>query len=209
MRHYGRNGIKKRKKGCRFKPWAIQHPPQPRVIEIKPVDLAIYVSRAEKNVLPIIEKRQLSPAADQFLLAQQRQTLVMGDPCFTKESGRNMANTILVLWEAWYYKPGPEFPCILEETLRGLQEGPKAQGNYETRFQPFTPANEDRSRGIGEVAGGIVKHPETNVWRIWMRADGLCTFPAASRDPVKAQSNLAAIISASRKGGTHTKIAAL
>jgi hypothetical protein len=59
------------------------------------------------------------------------------------------------------------------------------------------------------VAGGIVQHPETNLWQIWMMIDGPCTFIAAYRDPVKAQSSLEAISSASRKGGAHAKIAAL
>ncbi len=201
--------MKKRKKGRRFKTCAIRQPSQPRVIEIEPEHLAPYVSRAVKDVLPIIEERQLSPAAAQFLLAQQRQTLVTGDPRFTIESGRNMANAVLVLGEARYYKPGPEYPYTREETLRGLQEGPKAKGNDETCFQPFTPANGETPRGLGEVAGGIVKHPETNVWQIGMRADGPCTFLAASRDPAKSRSALEAIISASRKGGTDAKIAAL
>jgi len=56
---------------------------------------------------------------------------------------------------------------------------------------------------------GIVTHLETNWWQLGMRADGLCPFLAASRDPVKVQSNLEANSSASRKGGTDAKIAAL
>jgi len=103
-----------------------------------------------------------------------------------------IANSVLALWQEGYYTPGPAYPYTLEETLRGLQEGPKAKGNYAACFQPFTPANGETPRGFGEVTGGIVKHPETNVWQIWMIADGLCTFLAAYRDPVKAQSNLEA-----------------
>ena len=38
---------------------------------------------------------------------------------------------------------------------------------------------------------------------------GSCTFIVASGDPVKAQSTLEAISSASRKGGTDVQIAAL
>jgi hypothetical protein len=135
--------MKKREKGRRFKTWAIRQPPQPRVIEIEPEDLATYVSRAEKDVSPI----------------------------------------------------------TLEETLRGLQEGPKAKGNDEACFQPFIPANGETPRGFGEVTGGIVNHPETNVWQMGMRANGPCTFPAAYRDLAKAQSTLETISSASRKGG--------
>jgi hypothetical protein len=129
--------MKKRKKGRRFKTWAIRQPPQTRVIEIEPDDLATYVSRAEKDVLPIIAERQLSPAAAQFLLAERRQTLVTGGPRFTIESGRNMANAVLVLWEAGYYKPGPEYPYTLEETLRGLQEGPKGKTRHVSSRSPL------------------------------------------------------------------------
>ncbi len=117
-----------------------------------------------------------------------------------------IANNVLALWQEGYYTPGPAYPYTLEEALLKLQESPKAKGNYEPYFQPFTPTNRD---GIGEVAGGIVQHPETNLWQIWMMIDGPCTFIAAYRDPVKAQSSLEAIISASRKGGAHAKIAAL
>jgi len=39
--------------------------------------------------------------------------------------------------------------------------------------------------------------------------DGSCTFIVAYGDPVKAQRNLEAISSASRKGGTDAQIAAL
>ena len=109
MRCNGRNGR-------RFKTWVIRQPPQPRITEIEPDDLATHVSLAEKDVLPMIAERQLSPVAAQFLLAQQRQTLVMGDPRFILESRRNMANAVLVLWETGYYKPGPD-PNTLEVTL--------------------------------------------------------------------------------------------
>jgi len=210
VRRNGRNKMKKRKKGRQFKTRAIRQPPQPRVIEIEPEDLATSVSRAEKDVLPIIAERQLSPAAAQFLLAQQRQILVARDPRFTIESGRNMANAVLVLREAGYYKPGPEYPYTLEETLRWLQEGPKAKGNDEACLQPFTPAIGETPRGFGEVAGGIVNHPETNVWQREMRADAPWTFPAAYHDPAKAQSNLKKQTSArAGRDGIIAKIAAL
>jgi len=105
--------------------------------------------------------------------------------------------------------PGPAYPYTLEETLLELQEGPKAKANYDAYFQPFTPANRERPRGIGEVAWGIVQHPQTKLWQIWMKMDGPCTFIVAYGDPVKAQNNLEAISSVSRKGGTDAQIAAL
>jgi hypothetical protein len=184
--------MKKRKKGRRYNISAVRQSLQQRAIETEPEALAVYVRRAEKEVLPIIKERQLDPGAAQFLLAQQTQVLVTGDPRLTTESRMAIANSVLALWQEGYYTPGPANPYTLEETLRGLQEGPKAKGNYAACFQPFTPANGETPRGFGEVTGGIVKHPETNLWQIGMKADGLCTFLAAYRDPVKAQSNLEA-----------------
>ncbi len=120
-----------------------------------------------------------------------------------------IANSVLALWQEGYYTPGPAYPYTLEETLQELQEGPKAKGNYAAYFQPFSPANSERPHGIGEVARGIVQHPETKLWQIWMMIDGPATFIAAYRDPAKAQRNLEAIISASRKGGPEAKAAML
>ena len=59
------------------------------------------------------------------------------------------------------------------------------------------------------MTGGIVQHPETKLWQIWMMIDGPATFIAAYRDPGAAQSNLETIISSSRKGGPEAKAALL
>ncbi len=48
--------MKKRKKGRRFTSSAVQQVPELRVIEMEPEELAMYVRRAEKEVLPIIEE---------------------------------------------------------------------------------------------------------------------------------------------------------
>jgi len=201
--------MKKRKKGRRFTSSAVRQAPGPRTIELEPEELAVYVGRAEKEVLPIIKEMHLGPGAAQFLLAQQTQVLVTGDPRLTVESGMSIATSVLALWQEGYYTPGPAYPYTLEETLLELQEGPKAKGNYEASFQPFAPANGERPRGIAEVAGGIVQHPETKLWQIWMMIDGPATFIAAYREPAKAQSNLETIISTSRKGGSEAKAALL
>jgi hypothetical protein len=184
--------MKNRKKGRRFTISAVRQASGQRTIEKEPEELADYVRHAEKEVLPIIKEMQLCPGAAQFLLTQQTQVLVTGNLRLTTESGMAITNSVLALWQEGYYSPGPAPPFTLEETLWGLQEGPKAKGHYETWFQPFTTANRERLRGIGEVSGGNVKHPETNVWQLWMRADEPGMFLAASRDPVKAQSNLEA-----------------
>jgi hypothetical protein len=120
-----------------------------------------------------------------------------------------IANRVIALWQEGYYTPGPAYPYTLEETLQELQEGPKAKGNYETSFQQFTPVSNEKPLGIGEVAGGIVQHPETKLWQIWMMMDGPATFLAAYRDPAIAHKNLETIIHVSRKGGSDAKAALL
>jgi hypothetical protein len=194
--------MKKRKKEHRFKSWTPRQSPQSRAIELGPEELATYIRRAEKDVLPIIKERQLGPAAAQFLLAQQTQTLVTGDPRFSVESAMTIANNVLSLWEAGYYTPSPAYPYTLEETMRELQEASHAKGDYAQYFLPLTPSIGYIPRGLGTVYGGIVKHPETNLWQIWMTIGGPCTFIAAYRHPVNALKNLAAIVHASRRGGT-------
>jgi hypothetical protein len=57
--------------------------------------------------------------------------------------------------------------------------------------------------------GGIVKHPETNLWQIWMMDDGPWDSLGAYRDPGKAQRNLEVIINTIRQGTTIAKAKAL
>jgi hypothetical protein len=174
-----------------------------------PEELVVYVRRAEKEILPIIKGMKLGPAAAQFLLAQHTKILVTGDPRLTTESAMVIANSVLTLWQKGYYTPGPEYPYTLEETLLELQEGPRAKGNYEACFRPFTPANRDEPLCIGEVYGGIVQHPETKLWQIWIMIDGPVNFIAAYHDSAKAQSTLESIVHASRRGGSESKAAIL
>ena len=155
------------------------------------------------------KQRQLGPGVAQFLLAQQTQVLVTADPFLPTVRGMAITKSVLVHWQDGYYTPGPAYPSILEEMLLVLQEGPKAKGNYEEYFQPFTPKIRGRPRGFGELAGRTMQHPQTKLWQIWMMINGPATFLAAYRDPAKAQGNLETIISASRKGGTDAKSAAL
>jgi hypothetical protein len=72
--------MKKRKKGRCFTISAVRQALEPRAIEMEPEELAVYVRRAEQEVLPIIKKMYLGREAAQFLLAQQAQVLVTGDP---------------------------------------------------------------------------------------------------------------------------------
>src|SRR5260370_17056924 len=183
--------MKKRKKAHRFTSCSPRQSPQSRALELEPEQLAAYVRRAEKDVLPIIRERQLGPAAAQFLLAQQ--TLVTSDPRVSVESAMAIANTVLALWEAGYYTPSSAYPYTLEETVRELQEAAHVQGDYAHSFLPLTPSTGDTPRGLGTVYGGIVRHPETHLWQIWMTIGGPCTFIAAYRHPVNALNNLAPI----------------
>ncbi len=199
--------MKKRKNKRRnpFNPRMSRQAPQPRTIEMEPEALAVYVHRAEQDVLPIIKDMQLSAGAAQFLLAQYTQVLVTGDERVTLESAMAIGNAVLALWEAGVYTPSPEYPYTLEETVQELEEGPKAKQDYADAFQPFTPVEVVPPRGIGQVAGGIVKHPETKLWQIWMIVDGPYACFGAYQDPAVAQRALEVLVHTIRRGGTLTK----
>ncbi len=199
--------MKKRKKRRHFNTRAYQHHPSsgPRNIEMKPEELAVYVRRAEQEVLPMIKELGLSPGTAQFLLAQCTQVLATGENVLTLESAMAVSDAVLTLWEAGYYTPGPDYPFTLEETLQEIEEGLKAKGDYADAFQPFTPMEEVPPSGMGQVAGGIVKHPETNLWQIWMIVNGPCVYFGAYQDPVAAHRGLEALVHVSRRGGTLTE----
>jgi len=196
---------RKNKPGRPFKCRTPLQTPHPRTIEMEPGELAIYVRRAEQEVLPIIEEMKLNAGAAQFLLAQYTRVLITGDEPLTLESAIAIGNAVLALWQAGYYTPGSQYPYTLAETLEELQEGPKAKGDYADAFLPFTPVETVPPSGIGQVAGGIVKHPETNLWQIWMIVDGPCVSFGAYQDLAAAQRGLEALVHASRRGGTLTE----
>jgi len=203
--------MKRRKKGRHFKTWAnrSQERSHQRTFELEPEDLAKYVRQAEKEVLPFIKDMQLGPGAAQLVLALHAQMLVTGDPRVTPESMMAAGNSVLALWQAGYYTPTPEYPFTLEETLRDAQVGPQAKADYAEAFQSLSFTDGSVPLGLGTVHGGIVRHPETQLWQIWMIVDGPCAFIATYHDPVKAQRNLETIITMSRKGGNEAESAAL
>jgi len=172
---------------------------------MKPEELVIYVRRAEQEVLPMIKELGLSPGTAQFLLAQYTQVLATGKNVLTLESAMAVSNAVLALWEAGYYTPGPEYPYTLEETVQEIEEGPKAKGDYADAFQPFRPVEAVPPSGRGQVTGGIVKHPETNLWQIWMIVDGPCVYFGAYQDPAAAHRGLEALVHASRRGDSLTE----
>ena len=199
--------MKKRKKGRRFTISAVRQALEPRAIEMEPEELAIYVRRAEQEVLPIIKKMYLGREAAQFLLAQQAQVLVTGDPHLPPRVG--WPSPIASWRSGWRDIARTSVSLHTRRDAAGAIRKAQKKANDEAYFQPFTRANRERPRGIGEVAWGIEQHPQTKLWQIWMMMDGPCTFIVAYGDPVKAQSNIEAISSASRKGGTDAQIAVL
>ena len=204
-----RRDLKRQKKSRRLQTSTSSNVPQSQFIEMEPAYLAASVRRAEKEVLPMIKGMQRSPVVAEFRLVQRTKAQVTGDLKFISEMAMLFANTVLACCQAGISMLGPTYPYRCEETLQELQEGPKAKRNDDASFQPFTPANGETPRGFGAVTGGIVNHPETNWWQRGLRAEGPCPFLAASRDPVKAQSNLRAISYASRRGATDAQIVAL
>jgi hypothetical protein len=196
--------MKKRwkKTSHRFKIKAYRPSSRTVFVDLEPEEFAVYVRRAEKKALPTIKEMRLGPGAAEVLLAQHAKVLATGDSRFTDESITAVASQVLALWLDGYYTPGPDYPFTFEETLQELLKGVKAKEDYTDSFQAYTPLGEDFPRGIREVSGGIVKHPETNLWQIWIMDDGSWEFLAAYRDPGKAQRNLEVLINGVRRGGT-------
>src|SRR5215472_14805461 len=146
---------RKKKRGSPFKPKVTRQAPKPRMIEMEPEELAVYVRRAEQIMLPTIKELKPSPGAAQFLLAQYTQVLATGNNALTPESAMAISNAVLALWETGYYTPGPEYPYTLEETIQEIEEGPKAKGDYADAFQLFRPVEAVPPSGRGQVTGGI------------------------------------------------------
>ncbi len=79
-----------------------------------------------------------------------------------------------------------------------------AKGDYAEAFQPFRPIEGVPPSDMGQVAGGIVKHPETNLWQIWMIVDRPCVSFGAYQDPAAVHRGLEALVHALRRGGSLT-----
>ncbi len=199
---------RKRKK-IRFKSTTFRRSSQPHIKDIKPEDLVLHIRRAEKEVIPLIKEMNMSAGAAQFLLAQYTYVFATGSNQFLEEEAMMIANGVLALWKSGLYVPGPKYPFTLEETLQEIEGGLKAKKDYADAFQAFLPAKGDQPRGMGHVAGGLVKHPETQLWQIWMIIDGPCTYLGAYRNPEDAQRDLQEIIDTSRGGGIDAETQAL
>ncbi len=184
----------------RFKTTATHHSSQHKTIEMEPEEALPYVQRAEKEVLAIIKEMPLPPALAFFLLAQYTQVFITGDPRLSVKSGTDITNTVLALWKDGRYTPSIEYPYTLEETLKDAQDDHKTKQEYAAFFQPLDSTLYSAPHGVGEVSGGVVKHPETQLWQAWMIIDGPIDYLGAYREPTQAQHYLGAIIDAVRRG---------
>jgi hypothetical protein len=170
------------------------------VVNVKPDDLARYVRQAEPQTIPIIKEMEVSAGAALFLLAQYTQALITGNSHITLESATTITDSVLAIWQTGSYHPSEQYPFTLEETLLDLKNDMKAQNDYSKCFQPLTPIQPLPPRGVGQIAGGIVLHPKTHRWQIWMMFDGSYEFLGAYHDASTAQKMLEEIINITRQG---------
>jgi len=173
-----------------------------RIEEMNSKDLLVSIRRVEKDVFPVIQQARAGPAAALFLLAQYTHVFTVGTNQFSQKSAMRITKKILSLWQAGFYIPDDAYPFTLEETLHDMQGGMKARNDYSDSFQTFAPRIRDEPQGIGQIAGGIAKHPETNLWQIWMVTDELCAYLGAYCDPEEAQQCLEEIVQSTRRGIT-------
>lgn len=200
----------KKRKNLRFKAtWSYSTSSTPQIEDMSPEDLMVSIRRAEKEALPVIQRVQAGPAAALFLLAQYTYVFATGSQRLTEETATRITNTLLSLWQEGTYVPTRKYPFTLKETLQDMKKELKAEKDYTDSFQPFAPQRNEQPRGIGQLSGGIVKHPETHLWQIWIMMDERCTYVAAYHDPLEAQRNLEEIVLATRKGGTRRESEAL
>ncbi len=176
---------------------------------MRPEDLVVYIRRAEKEALPVIKEMKAGPLAAQFIVAQYTSVLVTGSNRLSTESAMNAANKVLSLWKDGIYIPSSQYPFTLEETLQEIQDDLTAKKDYSDHFQAFVPTVREQPRGIEFVSGGIVKHPETNLWQIWMIVDGPCGYLGAYRDPKEAQKYLEEFVRLAIRGGIEADSKAL
>ncbi len=192
--------MSKQKKKTRLKTRIARPSLKPRIIDVKPEDLAHYVQQAEPQAIPIIKELEISAGAAVLLLAQYTQVLISGNPHITRESATTITNSVLALWQAGFYHPSAHYPFTLEETLQDLKEDLKAKVDYSKHIQPFTPSHDNTPLGVGRLAAGIALHPKNLLWQVWIIANEPCALLGAYRDPAEAQKSLERIINIARYG---------
>lgn len=187
-----------RKKNARFKTEASLTPVKH---DIKPENLVAFVPQAEKEILPLIESWELSAGAAIFLLAQRVQTLATGIRHLESKSATNLIYRVLELWKSGLYQPSTQYPFTLNETLLDLKNSKQPPADYSAYFQPFTPTSTVIPKGTGQIAGGIVQHPQTHLWQVWIVAGSKRSFLGAYHDPLIAQKNLEIVVNTVRQTG--------
>ncbi|GHO96289.1 hypothetical protein KSF_063370 [Reticulibacter mediterranei] len=197
---------RKKQKESRFKTATGSRPSKPRIIEIGLKDVVTYIKRVEEQVTPLIEAHRLSPADGFFLLAQRVRILITGEPYPSAKSITAIANDIKVIWQAGLYTPAPSFPYSLDTILEDEKKVLATKREYSQLFLPFSSKENDISVGMAEIAAGIVMHPETHLWQIWMIVGAPCIFIGAYHDPDSAQHYLGLVLDAMRKGVTKFEV---
>ncbi len=202
--------MSKRKKQKRFRMKSTVHhqPLTARIIEMELDDACAYVKQAEELVIPAINEYRLPPVPAFFLLAQYTHVLINGSPQLSVEGATAISRDVLALWLSGLYTPSPEYPFTLAETINDQQGDFLSIKDYFTFFQPYCPRNANAPQGLGKLSAGIVRHPETDLWQIWIKLEERCFQLAAYNDPNKAQDKLEELIVLSRKGCTEAEIKA-
>lgn len=190
---------RQKKKHTHFKTTTTPRSSQHKPIELEPEEALPYLRRAEREVVPLIQEMQLPPGMAFFLLAQYAHVFITGNPRLSVFSGTRITNTILALWQDEQYTPSSKYPYTLEETLNDVQDDQKTKRDYAEFFQPLVLTTQSVPCGSGEVSAGLVKHPETQLWQVWMILDGPVNYLGAYRDPTQAQHHLGAMIDAVRR----------
>jgi len=196
---------KHKKKRNRFKMTASSHTARQDSTTVSREEIEEVIQmlrRAEKQVIPKIQEMHLPPNVALFLLTEQMYVLLTGESSIPNDySGRNVLTNVLTLWKLGLYAPSPEYPYTLEETRASLQQELKAQHEYAEYFQPFIPSKQEKPFGFGQLVTGLVKHPETHLWQVWvMIEDGPCLQVAAFNDPLKAKSINEELLRLARQG---------
>jgi hypothetical protein len=202
--------MKKKKKGRRFSSASrVEVSPRMKTINLLPEEAVNYLYQAEQYAIPQIKEFHLPPAMACFLLAQYMQVLATGDECITPESAITTTTMVLTLWQRGSYTPGPEYPYTLEETLQDQQHPLKASQDYAESFQPLQRTIAVPPRGKRSIFAGLVQHPDTQLWQIWLLIDGPCDQLAAYQDVSLAQQGLQEIIALVRTCGSPSAVQTL
>ena len=164
------------------------------ITELMPMDLAGYVSLAEKDALPLILEHHSDAKVSLLLLAQYTYFLVMKESPIPAERVSPIVHLLLGLWKAGFYMPGPQYPYTFQETLQRLQKGQEKEKDYSHCVQAFSSSTRTSSRDLGHLFAGIVKNPETDLWQVWIQGGTAIAFFGTYSQPEEAQNHLEVLV---------------